>query len=95
MVFCFVLMGGCALYFVLDNCVILIFLLQVTKDVSLLSRWMAFDLYIREVDSLRFELSMNRCSDRLSRLAHEILEKGQRTKILMIGLDILAIDWMS
>ncbi|KAG4983914.1 hypothetical protein JHK87_028663 [Glycine soja] len=47
---------------------------KVTKDVSLLSRWMAIDLYIREVDSLRFELSMNQCSDRLSRLAHEILE---------------------
>jgi phosphoenolpyruvate carboxylase len=51
-------------------------LLQVTRDVSLLSRWMAIDLYIREVDSLRFELSMNRCSDRLSKLAHEILEEG-------------------
>lgn len=48
---------------------------EVTRDVSLLSRWMAIDLYIREVDSLRFELSMNRCSDSLSRLAHEILEK--------------------
>jgi len=48
--------------------------LQVTRDVSLLSRWMAIDLYIREVDSLRFELSMNRCSDRLSKLANEILE---------------------
>ena len=49
---------------------------QVTREVALLSRWMAFDLYIREVDSLRFELSMNRCSDSLSRLAHEIIEKG-------------------
>lgn len=49
---------------------------QVTKEVSLMSRWMAIDLYIREIDSLRFELSMNRCSDRLSRLADEILEKG-------------------
>ncbi|KAI3423481.1 uncharacterized protein J3R85_010977 [Psidium guajava] len=48
---------------------------KVTKDVSLLSRWMAIDLYIREVDSLRFELSMNRCNDRLLWLAHEILEK--------------------
>ncbi|KAK2994364.1 hypothetical protein RJ640_017876 [Escallonia rubra] len=48
---------------------------KVTKDVSLLSRWMAIDLYIREVDNLRFELSMNQCSDKLSRLAHEILEK--------------------
>jgi phosphoenolpyruvate carboxylase len=51
-------------------------LFQVTKDVSLLSRWMAIDLYIREADNLRFELSMNQCSDRLSRLAHEILEEG-------------------
>lgn len=48
---------------------------KVTRDVSLLSRWMAIDLYIREVDSLRFELSMNRCSERMSRLAHDILER--------------------
>ncbi|RVW65088.1 Phosphoenolpyruvate carboxylase 4 [Vitis vinifera] len=62
-----------------DSCL----LFQVTRDVSLLSRWMAIDLYIREVDSLRFELSMNRCSDSLSRLAHEILEKDL---LLTIGL---------
>ncbi|KAG5079919.1 hypothetical protein JHK86_003984 [Glycine max] len=49
---------------------------KVTKDVSLLSRWMAIDLYIREVDGLRFELSMNQCSDKLSELAHEILKEG-------------------
>lgn len=48
---------------------------KVTKDVSLLSRWMTIDLYIREVDSLKFELSMNRCSDSLSQMAHEILEQ--------------------
>lgn len=51
-------------------------MLQVTKDVSLLSRWMAIDLYIREVDHLRFELSVNQCTDRLSKMAHEILGKG-------------------
>nr|GEW93240.1 phosphoenolpyruvate carboxylase 4 [Tanacetum cinerariifolium] len=48
---------------------------KVTKDVSLLSRWMAIDLYIREVDNLRFELSMNPCSDLLSSLVHEIIRK--------------------
>ncbi|KAK4479862.1 hypothetical protein RD792_015405 [Penstemon davidsonii] len=48
---------------------------KVTRDVSLLSRWMAIDLYIREIDHLRFELSMNRCNEKLSKLAHEILEK--------------------
>lgn len=54
----------------------MILIFQVTKEVSLLSRWMAIDLYIREVDSLRFELSTDRCSDRFSRLAEDILEKG-------------------
>ncbi|KAL1317841.1 hypothetical protein HN51_070041 [Arachis hypogaea] len=46
---------------------------KVTKDVSVLSKWMAIDLYIQEVDSLRFELSMNRCSDKLLKLAREIV----------------------
>ncbi|XP_018508651.1 phosphoenolpyruvate carboxylase 4 isoform X2 [Brassica rapa] len=53
---------------------------KVTKEVSLLSRWMAIDLYIREVDSLRFELSTDRCSDRFSRLAEDILEKESSEK---------------
>ncbi|CAN1296276.1 Phosphoenolpyruvate carboxylase 4 [Linum perenne] len=47
---------------------------KVTRDVSMLSRWMAIDLYIREVDSLRFELSMTRCSDRLLKEAQDILK---------------------
>ncbi|KAL8153903.1 hypothetical protein V2J09_011663 [Rumex salicifolius] len=48
---------------------------KVTRDVSLLSGWMIVDLYIREIDSHRFELSMNQCSDSLLRLAHEILQQ--------------------
>lgn len=47
---------------------------KVTRDVCFLARWMAADLYIREIDSLRFELSMNRCSDELAKFAYEILE---------------------
>lgn len=35
---------------------------QVTKHVALLSRWVAADLYIRELDLLQFELSMARCT---------------------------------
>ncbi|KAF2310423.1 hypothetical protein GH714_009810 [Hevea brasiliensis] len=46
---------------------------KVTRDVSLLSRWMAIDLYIREVDSLRFELSMSQCSDGMLKVANDIL----------------------
>ncbi|CAJ1932224.1 unnamed protein product [Sphenostylis stenocarpa] len=49
---------------------------KVSKEVSLLSRWMAIDLYVREIDSLKFELSMKRCSDELSKLAQEILEEA-------------------
>ncbi|XP_058088599.1 phosphoenolpyruvate carboxylase 4-like [Magnolia sinica] len=48
---------------------------KVTRDVSLLSRWMAIDLYTREVENLRFELSMSRCNAKMERLAHEILLK--------------------
>lgn len=36
---------------------------QVTHNVATLSRWMAADLYLREVDVLRFELSLNHASD--------------------------------
>ncbi|KAK7373369.1 hypothetical protein VNO80_06775 [Phaseolus coccineus] len=64
---------------------------KVTKDVSLLSRWMAIDLYIREVDNLKFELTMNQCSDRLSRLAHDILENGESQHP---RLDIPGPDYM-
>ena len=46
---------------------------KVTHEVACLARWMAADLYIREIDALRFELSMSHCSEELSRLAHEML----------------------
>eukprot|EP00250_Pteridium_aquilinum_P033931 c6677_g1_i1 orf=354-3539(-) len=48
---------------------------KVTKDVCLLARWIAADLYIREIDSLRFEFSMTSCDDKLAQYASEILEK--------------------
>lgn len=51
---------------------------KVTRDVCFLARWMAADLYIREIDSLRFELSMNKCSDELAKFAYEILEAENR-----------------
>ena len=37
----------------------------VTEEVLLLSRWMAADLYVRDIDQLRNELSMFECSDEL------------------------------
>ncbi|KAM0927344.1 hypothetical protein ACQ4PT_002818 [Festuca glaucescens] len=49
---------------------------KVTRDVSLMSRWMAIDLYIRQLDNLSFELSINKCSEKLASVANEILLKG-------------------
>lgn len=36
--------------------------MQVTEHVALLSKWVAADLYAKELDLLQFELSMSRCS---------------------------------
>jgi len=38
---------------------------QVTQEVLLLSRWMAADLYARDIEQLRSELSMHACSEEL------------------------------
>ncbi len=38
---------------------------QVTREVILLARWMAVDLYLRDIDALRAELSLSRCGDLL------------------------------
>jgi phosphoenolpyruvate carboxylase len=38
---------------------------EVTRQTCLLARWMASDLYFRDVDLLRAELSMGQCSDEL------------------------------
>ncbi|KAJ3694346.1 hypothetical protein LUZ60_009826 [Juncus effusus] len=53
---------------------------KVTKDVSLLSQWMAIDMYIREIDNLRFELSMNQCDDKLAALVNQILIKEEEAE---------------
>ncbi len=45
---------------------------RVTHHVSCLSRWMAADLYIHEIDMLRFELSMGRASPELMAMAAAI-----------------------
>jgi phosphoenolpyruvate carboxylase len=50
---------------------------QTTQHVVALGRWMAADLYLREVDVLRFELSMNQCSHRVWSMAQEILEQSR------------------
>lgn len=49
---------------------------QVTQDVCYLARWIASDLYLREVDSLRFELSMGSCSQEMAKVVADIIAKG-------------------
>ncbi len=47
---------------------------NVTKEVLLLSRWMAADLYSRDIDSLRSELSMHRCNHELRERVGDVAE---------------------
>lgn len=51
---------------------------KVTHSVSYLARWMAADMYIREVDQLRFELSLSRCSEELATYAADIEAEIER-----------------
>ncbi|KAG2442798.1 hypothetical protein HXX76_002877 [Chlamydomonas incerta] len=49
---------------------------KVTAHVTALARWMAADLYLREIDTLRFELSMNQCSAAVWKMARRIIAEG-------------------
>ena len=54
-------------------------ILQVTHSVAILARWMAADLYLREVDALRFELSQNHASDEVHIVAFSQQYSRQNT----------------
>jgi len=47
---------------------------EVTEEVLLLSRWMAADLYVRDIEQLRVELSMFECSDELRENVGDVAE---------------------
>ena len=48
---------------------------KVTHDVACLARWMAADLYLKEIDALRFEVSMSHASDEVWRMARDIVAR--------------------
>lgn len=48
---------------------------KVTHNVACLARWIAADLYLREVDALRFELSMGHASSAVWKMVRIIAEK--------------------
>ncbi len=52
---------------------------RVTREVLLLSRWQAADLYLGDVDHLVEELSMTRCSDALRDMAGEDAHEPYRS----------------
>eukprot|EP00850_Spirogloea_muscicola_P006574 SM000031S11583 [mRNA] locus=s31:530160:538185:+ [translate_table: standard] len=58
---------------------------KVTKDVCYLAKWIAADLYLREVDSLRFELSMSKCSDEMTRVANDVLAREHQEEEFFHG----------
>ncbi|KAL2331628.1 hypothetical protein Fmac_019209 [Flemingia macrophylla] len=51
---------------------------EVTRDVCLLARMMAANLYFSQIEDLMFELSMWRCNDELSVRAHELHRSSKR-----------------
>ena len=52
---------------------------SVTFHVACLGKWMACDLYLKEIDALRFELSMGKASPELEKLLDDI-EKGDKAE---------------
>ena len=52
---------------------------EVTKQVVYLARWIAADLYLKEIDILRFELSMSNCSEEVMRMCHRLGRGGAAT----------------
>ena len=45
---------------------------NVTQEVLWLSRWKAADLYLRDIENLRWELSIQQCSDEITQaLGHQ------------------------
>ncbi|CAM8946652.1 unnamed protein product [Rhodiola kirilowii] len=51
---------------------------EVTRDVCLLARMMAANLYFSQIEDLMFELSMWRCNDELRVRAHELHKSAKR-----------------
>ncbi|XP_050873454.1 phosphoenolpyruvate carboxylase 2 [Lathyrus oleraceus] len=51
---------------------------EVTRDVCLLARMMAANLYFSQIEDLMFELSMWRCNDELRVKADELHRSSKR-----------------
>ncbi len=61
---------------------------KITQEVLWLSRWQAADLYLRDIENLRWELSIQHCSDEL---AQELRRRGVAV-IMATGYGHIASD---
>jgi phosphoenolpyruvate carboxylase len=59
---------------------------DVTRDVCLLARLMAANLYFAQIDGLMFELSMWRCSDELKERIIKLEAKTRKEAKHYIGV---------
>ncbi|TNE74910.1 MAG: phosphoenolpyruvate carboxylase [Gammaproteobacteria bacterium] len=66
---------------------------DVTREVFLLGRWMAADLYLRDIQSLRAELSMWQASDELREQVGDVREPYRQVLGALRERLILTRDW--
>lgn len=68
---------------------------RVTREVILLARWMAADLFLRDIESLRAELSMSDCSPSLRLLVGPDSREPYRDVLRSVRQRLMATrDWL-
>ncbi|KAL6579263.1 Phosphoenolpyruvate carboxylase 1 [Orobanche minor] len=65
---------------------------EVTRDVCLLARMMAANVYFSQIEDLMFEMSMWRCSDELRVRAEELHRSSKRDAKHYIGFATRVVD---
>ncbi len=66
---------------------------EVTREVLMLSRWMAADLFLRDVDALQASLSMRACSEELTAVVGEVAEPYRELLKQVRGRLLRTRDW--
>lgn len=68
---------------------------RVTREVILLARWMAADLFLRDIEALRAELSMSDCSPALRQVVGQDSREPYRDLLRIVRRRLMATrDWL-
>ncbi|SEI48471.1 phosphoenolpyruvate carboxylase [Allopseudospirillum japonicum] len=68
---------------------------KVTREVLLLSRWMAADLYLEDIDQLRSELSMWQCNAALRQRVGESITEPYRELLRQVHQQLqITLEWI-